>query len=194
VSSRPSEEVSEEERQYEDGSDPKVLDLVDVPLIGPRPGIYQQENWLLDPDYYWVRHGRVGWGDLAVLADPPGVLWLNGFSTYNGLNGRVPEQAATGLTTSLTLLRAEQVTLSVLAPGMAFGNSKRQVYGQFQYAGTYYKLRVTDPVYERHYLAQSNGNYHLGESYLTVSLGDLWEGFAYKLIAAIIPKSGGTTL
>ena len=50
VSSRPSEEVSEHERQYEDGSDPRVLDVVDIPLLGHRPKSFQQENWLLDPE------------------------------------------------------------------------------------------------------------------------------------------------
>lgn len=50
VSVREHEEVSEYERQYEDGSDPRVLDIFDVELLEPRPRTYQQENWLLDPD------------------------------------------------------------------------------------------------------------------------------------------------
>ncbi|HXF07313.1 MAG TPA: hypothetical protein VNK45_02115 [Candidatus Acidoferrales bacterium] len=48
VSAREHEEVSEYERQYQDGSDPRVLDVIDVPLIAPKPKDYQQENWLLD--------------------------------------------------------------------------------------------------------------------------------------------------
>jgi hypothetical protein len=191
VSGRPHEEVSEEERQYADGSDPKVLDVVDIPLIAARPRTWQQENWLLDPNAYWVRRGRVGWQDLAALADAPAQLWRNGFSTYHGLHDRVPLDQATGLTTSLHLLRTDRVTLSVFAPGAAFGDPKRKVYGRFRHAGTEYRLRVTDPVYERAYLAQSDGDYHLSESYLTVSLGEPWEGFAYKLIAAIIEQAGG---
>lgn len=191
VSDRPHEEVSEHERQYEDGSDPRVLDLVDIPLIAPCPRAWRQENWLLDPNAYWVRRGRVGWEDLAALDDAPAALWHNGCSTYHGLNDRVPLEQATGLTTSLHLLRADRVTLSVFAPSAAFGDAKRKVYGRFWHAGTEYRLRVTDPVYERAYLAQSDGDYHLGESYLTVSLGETWQGFAYKLIAAIIEKAGG---
>jgi len=55
VSAREHEEVSEYERQYEDGTDPRVLDIIDVELLEPRPRTYQQENWLLDPDLYWTK-------------------------------------------------------------------------------------------------------------------------------------------
>ena len=92
---------------------------------------------------------------------------------------------------SLRLLRTDRLTLSVFAPGAAFGNPKRRIYGLFHHAGTDYRLRVTDPAYEDAYLAKPNGEYHLNESYLTVSLGEPWEGFSYKLIAAIIERGGG---
>ena len=41
VSAREHEEVSEHERQYEDGSDPRVLDVIDIPFVTPRPKGYQ---------------------------------------------------------------------------------------------------------------------------------------------------------
>lgn len=41
VSAREHQEVSEYERQYKDGSDPKLLDVVDIPLLEHRPGDYQ---------------------------------------------------------------------------------------------------------------------------------------------------------
>jgi hypothetical protein len=48
---------------------------------------------------------------------------------------------------------------------------------------------VTDPEYERAYLAEPNGNYELGEAFLTVSLGEPHsDGYAYKLVAAIVER------
>lgn len=60
VSAREHQEVSEYERQYEDGSDPRVLDIVDIPMLEPKPQGFQSENWLLDPHYYWNKaaHSR----------------------------------------------------------------------------------------------------------------------------------------
>lgn len=116
VSAREHEEVSEYERQYEDGSDPGVLDVMNVPLIEPRPKGYQQENWLLDPDQYWQKVTRIPWTDLRRLADPVTSLWINGDSTYNGLNDRVPLAQAMGLTSSLRLVRVDELTLSGSSP------------------------------------------------------------------------------
>ena len=66
------EEVSEDERQYYDGSDPGVLDIIDVPLIRPHPHAGQMENWLLDPEYYWVKVRRMAWTELQrYVEDPP---------------------------------------------------------------------------------------------------------------------------
>src|SRR5437868_5121823 len=61
VSARPEHEVSQTERQYNDRSDPRVLDIISIPLLQPQADRYQSENWLLDPDSRWRKVGRVGW-------------------------------------------------------------------------------------------------------------------------------------
>lgn len=188
VSARPNQAVSEYERQYIDGSDPTVLDIVDVPLQRHTPHTFQQKNWLLDPEYYWQKADKARWRDLPALLDPAHPLWINGHSTYHGTNDRVLEDIADELSSSLTLIRVPTARLRVFAPGADFGNYKRRVQAQFDHAGERYRLRVTDPVYERRYLAEPDGLYDLGECYLTVSLGEAWEGAAYKLVAAIIER------
>ena len=186
VSDRENEEVSEWERQYEDGSDPRVLDIIDVPLLNPKAKDYQQENWLLDPDYYWEKAGQMPPERLGQFADRPDHLWVNGHSSNQGNNDRIPVDAANSLDTSLRLIRVERLELVVSTPGQAFGNTRRSVQGRFRYVARDYWLRITDPVIERQYLQRPEGSYPISDCYLTVSLGEPHNGYAYKLIAAII--------
>ena len=186
VSARDGQEVSEYERQYEDGSDPRVLDIIDIPVLEPRPNGYQTENWLLDPDSYWEKAGRLSWFDLPAFEDPAAPLWIDGHSTYNGQNDKIPLGATGSVADSLRLLHVDRVQLVVCRPGEAFGNNKRRVQGRFEHSGREYALWVTDPGFERTYLAKLDGAYELGECYLTISLGEPYGDACYKLIAAII--------
>ena len=191
VSAREHEEVSEYERQYEDGSDPRVFDIMDVPLLDARPKGYQQENWLLDPAHYWVKVDRAVWNDLQRFIDPVGPIWINGHSTYNGLNDTIPLSLAASLDSSLRLVRTDRLTLSVFNPGETFGNSKRRVQGRFRQDGIEYWLWITDPVCELKYLSKPDGEYEIEECLLTISLGEPYKDDCYKLIAGIIERDGG---
>ena len=90
------------------------------------------------------------------------------------------------VSSSLRLIRVDALELRVFAPGEAFGNSKRRVQGRFDHAGNDYALWITDPVYERGYLSKLDGSYELGACYMTVNLGEPYEGSYHKLLAAII--------
>ena len=186
VSVRPGREVSEYERQYEDGSDPKVLDIVNVPVLKPLPEEWQTENWLLDSECYWEKEGTYSRVDLPRLEDPAASLWIDGHKTWNGVNDKIPLELMKSVSGSLRLIHVEGIKLKVFSPGEAFGNSKRRVQGRFSHARKYYALWVTDPRYEREYLAKPDGDYEIGKCYLTISLGEPYEDACYKLIAAII--------
>jgi hypothetical protein len=194
VSARPSEEVSEDERQYEDGSDPSVLDIIDVPLIRHQPHACQTENWILDPDYYWTRIRQVGWGELRNFIENPPTLWTNGRSTINGSNDEILCPDADTLPGSLYLIHVASLELRVFAPSAAYNNPKRRVLADFRYQGIRYAFWVTDPLIERIYKARNDGTYQVGESCLCVSLGEPFrkgeEEFRYKLVAALIQREG----
>ena len=189
VSARDGQEVSEYERQYQDGSDPRVLDILRIPLLEPRPKDYQAENWLLDPKYYWKKVGRLSWSDLALVVSPAESLWIDGHNTGNGCNDKIPLDLVAPVRNSLRLIRVDRMQLSVFAPGEAFGNNKRRVQGRFVHADREYALWVTDPAFERSYLARENGRYSIGAAYLTISLGEPFRGDCYKLIAALFTES-----
>lgn len=188
VSARSTEEVSEQERAYANGSDPQVLDVVDVPLIEPKPKTFQSENWLLDPHKYWVRRGRLSYEQLLPAVEAPPTLWVNGFKTYSGMNDRVPESEADRLDTSLYLLRLDSISFDVFAPGLAFRNPKRRAHAVFTHEGNPHALWVTDPALERNYLAKDDGRYDEGPCLVTVSLGERDKGYCYKLVAAVIRR------
>jgi MFS family permease len=73
----------------------------------------------------------------------------------------------------------------------AWGGPKRRVHGAFSHRGATYRFWVTDPEITRAYLATKDGEYPIGDCYLTVSLGEPYEGYCYKLIAAVITPEGG---
>ncbi|WP_395145845.1 dual OB domain-containing protein [Armatimonas sp.] len=183
------EGVSEEERQYQDGSDPRVLDIINLPLREPQPKLYQQENWLLAPGT-WAKVGQAKWEDLKNLTDSPSYLWFNNNDhSSNGIHDRIILSHAQTLDTSLKLIYIDGIKLRVCDPGAEYGNSKRRVKGRFKYNSVYYSFWVTDPICTRKYLKEPNGDYLLGESFLTVSLGEPHtDGYCYKLIAAVISR------
>jgi len=184
VSDREHEEVSEYERQYDDGSDPSVLDIIDIPLIVPRSKSYQPENWLLDPGRRWSKVGEFERDNLHLLTDAPGLIWINGHHTYRGQNDYVTVEEADKTDGSLKLIAVDDLQLQVYRTDEAFGVPRRKVQANFSFSGVNYRLSVTDPLIETEY--QADGTYTLGSSYLTISLGEPWKGDCYKLVAAII--------
>ncbi|HUX11471.1 MAG TPA: hypothetical protein VMW87_00510 [Spirochaetia bacterium] len=106
------------------------------------------------------------------------------------MNDKIPLSVVGEIKSSLRLIQVDRVTLSVFAPNEAFGNSKRRVQGRFHHGRDEYRLWVTDPIYERKYLARENGDYDVRECFLTISLGEPYNDACYKLIAAIIERRG----
>ena len=47
---------------------------------------------------------------------------------------------------------------------------------------------MTDPACESDHLAKPNGRYEIRDCYATISLGESWEDFRYKFIAAILER------
>lgn len=187
VSTRASSEVSEEERRYDNGASPQVLDIIEIRLIAPAPQLHQTENYTIDAGRYWIKKGEFPRAEIPRLLDPPAPLWANDDSTYNGHNDRVKVDIAAKLNHSLVLIAPEDLTLKVLTEGATIGNPRRRLRADFMCLGRYYCLIVTDPVAERALLAKSNQDYEMPNTYLCVSLSepytDLW---CYKLVPTVI--------
>lgn len=171
-------------RQYGPGIEPEVLDVAEIGLTSRMPHDSQPENWLLDRDHLWRRVGQAGWHDLKRYVDPVEPLWTNGHHTGHGRNDRIPVAEVDRLVSSLRLIHVDGLSLF-----MSTVNGCTRMDGAFTFNGEKYRLRVTDPVYETEYRVDGGARVDLGESYLTISIGEPFDGYCYKLIAAIIERA-----
>lgn len=172
--------------QYENGGEPHVLDVVDIPVLNARPVGFQSENWLIDDRHRWRKIGVVEWKDLSQMEDHSEALWVNGRKSWEGINDRVPLVDAEALSDSLRLIKVDGLRITVSKPYDP-RSSHIALRGRFRYNGDEYALRITDHESEKIALDMGYGEYPVhGERFLTVSLGGAYEGFCYKLIAAVI--------
>ena len=184
VGGRLSTEIWEEDRRYENGVMPKVLDIIEIPMVEAAPHLHQSENYLIDPEYYWVKKGQLLWPDVKRLVDPPGPLWIDGDSSSGGVNDRVTLAIAAKLKQSLVLIAPDELKIKVGTPS---GTRRRRVRADFRHFGSPYSLIVTDPVAESLFLAKNDGDYKLTEAYLCVSLSEPYtDCCCYKLVATVI--------
>jgi hypothetical protein len=189
VSMRPSAELSEDERRYENGVYPEVFDIIKIPVIGASPHLYQSENYVIDAKYYWNKVGEIACSDVKRLVDKPVPLWTNGDSTFYGHNDRVKVDDASKLDNSLMLIEPKELAIRVAVEGADFGNPRRRLRARFWHAGTHYSLIVTDPLAEKALLAKPDADHKLDDKYLCISLGEPHtDGWCYKLVAAVIGK------
>ena len=181
VNGRDNAGLTPSESRYENGSTPRLLDVMDVPVLNAHPKSHQRENWLLDPNRRWAKVGSASLDDLPNWVDEFDPLCTNQSSSSKGRNDRVHTSYANSINSSLCLIK---VNLKV----WVFDNyNRRTVQGRFRHGGTDYWLRVTDPNYEQKYNRRPDGCYDLGERFVTISLaGAYTDEYCYKLIAAII--------
>ncbi|WP_165711207.1 dual OB domain-containing protein [Stenotrophomonas maltophilia] len=179
-------EITEDDRKYNDGSGAQVLDIINIVVKQVDIHPYQSENVIIDSGYYWTKVG--GWpvANLQGLIDSPGALWELGDSSTSGLNDRVGDMNLKAARQTLFLIEPQALEFSVGVEGAVFGGNKRKVRAWFNYRGVDYGLAVTDPILEAKYLAGPDGQYQNSSvKYMTVSLGEPFNGHAYKLVAAV---------
>lgn len=129
---------------------------------------------------------RIRWDDLPKWIAPDAPLWINGHSSRDGVNDRVPIAETNRLSDSLRLIKVDELPVSVQPPKP--GKTRPVLRGSFRYNGIDSRLKITDTNAERKSrdMGLSCGEYAVGQRYLTISLGEPFEGYCYKLIAVII--------
>ncbi len=193
VSARERGELTAERWYFCSWRDPRLLDLIEVTLLAPRPSGCQTENHLVDPNIRWKFRGRVTARQLALGLDrPQGPLWMNGESTAGGHNDRVPAAQAERERHSLILVQPELFAMTVNTEGIDRNCPRRRVRGHFSLAGHDYILPVTDPIVEKQIMAQPDGfRSELQKPILCISLSEKFDAqnACYKLIAGVVTTS-----
>jgi hypothetical protein len=182
VSARPSAELWLSECLYESNEFPKLLDLIDVPLLDSVSSGHQTENYIIDATRNWVKAGELSWRGLEGLEEHPDSLWIDRDRTRDGsFNCVDPVQAAT-LSSSLMLIRPRNAAVEVSA-AKAFWMS-------FSYQARKYRLKLTDPIVIGLHEKKGSGVYPCGDVYLCVSLTLPFsaDGRCHKLVAAVFSE------
>ena len=177
-------------RRYEGRGLPRLLDVMEVPLLGASPHHHQTENHLIDPTRLWKKRGEFRYADLGGLAEMPETLWSNADHTRTGQANCVAAAEAVGADRSLYLIQCAELRMErIWKPGG--GPAYR---GTFALNGTSYTLAVTDPVATSPlaYLREDEkATLRVREPYLCVSLAEPFsgDGRCHKLIAAVISEA-----
>ncbi|MBB5858488.1 dual OB domain-containing protein [Xanthomonas arboricola] len=187
VGTTETKELNEYDRQYSDGTTAQNLDIIEIHFNHVDQHSFQAENFVIDSKAYWRKVGFFPKYRLNELQDYPMQLWENGESSYSGFNDRVALAHLAAKRASLYFIKPNKAQIHVSAEGAAFNDSKLKVRAHFTYNNVNYALLVTDPFIEAKYVAMGVGQYSIDpDSYFTVSLGEPYNGFAYKLVAAIL--------
>ena len=196
VSARQTQEINRLERRYSNGGQASVLDymnitFMDVPAQNSQLHPYQAENHLID-GRLWSRVGRAKWEDIQDAVDTiSGPLWHNGKCTFHGENDSVPENTANKIDYSLMLIRPENARVRVKDESQYKGRDKRKIRADFKYSRCKYILSITDIDILEKYKSYDEGLYPLNDALFCLSLGEIYRGSAYKLVASIITPDMG---
>jgi Dual OB-containing domain len=188
VSDRPGEAISSAECRTSDSSSAQLLDMLEIPFLRANPHRHQTENHLIDSARRWRRRRTGTWRDVeAALDKHAGPLWFNERGSWGYSWNRVRESVLPRLKGSLLLIRPAKLAIAVAPKGGDYDDAgKRVVKASFSHTGIDYRLSVTDPVVERHMRAGADRTVDMTGAAICVSLGDLYDGFAYKLVAGVM--------
>lgn len=186
VSNRPGEEINWGERKKDNGYPTNVLDIVTISLDKPKPHLHQPENHVIASGSVWQHQKMLYANQIRGAIDGRiNKLWVNGYSSTNGTNDQVPQKYLQQQSFSLALIQPKDFFIHAVNEVKGF-EPKRRYRATFTLNGVDYKLVSTDPWIKKHYDQKDVGSYKIDDPIVCVSLGELIDGCAYKLVASVI--------
>lgn len=185
----PDGSLNASESVLDDGSEPRLLDLIEVELHYAIPTDAHPEDWQIAP---------VGW---RLLQRPASTAQLQkvtaaadkGTTILRGASDRMPveEIQSKPLQSSLVLVCPSEINWWIRGEG-----DKRKNRSLFRRHNITYDLAVTDPRWLERLNLMPAGIYPHStfaepdsETWLTVSLSEAFHGWHYKLVAAVLVQA-----
>lgn len=167
-----------------DGRLPNILDILTIPVGDACPLDHQTENCSC-ADGEWACTGRYD-GNIESLLDTPESLWGIAHSTFHGWRDKILSTEIAGIQNSLYTIDAQNVRILVRDELQINGETRRRARVRLTHSGNDYILSLTDRAKRDSYINRDAGEYHIGNTYLTISLGALYNECYYKLVAGVI--------
>ena len=173
---------------------PQVLDIIDVPVLGPAQDPGQPENWQIDETRRWSHVGQHFVGCIPLLDEKPPDLWNERGGPTDRIAVRV--HAVRAPLRSIALVSPERFRVQLWTElDTREQRSRRRTRAVFLYRGVEYNLPVTDPGLDRRHDLKHPGLHEspreeplrCGDACrLCISLTPPFYGFHYKVVAAVI--------
>lgn len=185
----------------EDGSFPDVLDIVDVPLIGPANDPNHPEDWELDTQFRWKRVAKFPATGLGLLADTAPVLWSDPRHDRKVASGYVSSMSNPA---SLCFMRPplgwEFVKFrdTAWSGGMPTERTRMRSRLLFKIHDRPHAFDINDPHFDMRYgrdlVVPEYGRVvvtvpHPAKIYCCLSLTPAFNGWHYKVLAAVIEEA-----
>ena len=155
----------------------KPLQRAEIKFIKHAPLPNQPENYMVS-NQIWIQRYTIGRDEIKEYLDYPDNLWIDYTSEKDRVDYRLIENGEFLIYQSLYLIEVKKLHI-YWYDRSNFGRSPQR-RGRFRYKGIVYDLPITDPKFSE--FSEKN----LYNKYLCISLGEEFNGYCYKIIAAIL--------
>lgn len=163
-------ELSDEQTKYQNKYGRylvKPLQKMNIDFIKKAPLRHQPDNYVVS-DKIWTQNYKIERENIEEYLDEPDDIWLDGVSKNDRVNYDLILNGTIVIDQSLYLIKVKDLIIK-----------KQERRAIFTYNGVSYNLAITDPRFQ---YVENNLDYY----YLTISLGEPFNGYCYKLVAAIL--------
>ncbi len=174
--------------------EPRLFDILEIDFIKPLPEVHQPENWLISQTPWRLVHR---WEVFSHCAKRNLLNFLNDLAIsksyiFNDFSEKISYShlLSNPLSSSLVIVKPENLSFKVSS------HYKRRIKASFYLQSSHYNLSVTDPLFLKKMQDFSDGDYPVEELalpnfnseqlFLTISLGEPYQEYCYKLVAAVI--------